>query len=110
MRHSISLLLCAVCALTVPLVMLPISGNSTALAQTANPEDRKAEADRLIESGNQLYRVSRWQEALRAYQTALDIYQEINDRAGEAGTLNNIGIVNRLLGNYPQAWRTMSNL
>ncbi|WP_199333776.1 tetratricopeptide repeat protein [Oculatella sp. FACHB-28] len=111
MRHPVSLLLCTVClAFTVPLVLPPASGSLTALAQTT-PEDRIAEADRLLELGNQQYRVSQWQEALQSYQAALDIYRNLGvreafpqeSRAGEAITLNSIGAVNDLLGNYPQA-------
>ena len=78
MRHPVSLLLCKVCALTLTLGSPPTSNRLTAVAQTVTPEDRKAEADRLLTQGNQLYRDSQWQEALQAYQAALDIYHEID--------------------------------
>jgi CHAT domain-containing protein len=37
------------------------------------------------------------------YEQSLTITREIGDRAGEANTLNNIGIVYESLGNYPEA-------
>ncbi|MEO0407309.1 MAG: tetratricopeptide repeat protein [Cyanobacteria bacterium P01_A01_bin.135] len=103
--------------LTAGLSLLPLPklmgllkvGGAVAAAQTA--EDRKAEADQLLRNGAQQYRASQWQEAIQSWQAALQIYRETGVReafpqespVGEASTLNNIGEINRLLGNYPTA-------
>ncbi|MGP1385357.1 MAG: tetratricopeptide repeat protein [Thainema sp.] len=70
------------------------------LAQT---DSRQTEADRLFQQGHQQYRISQFREALQSWQQALELYRAIEDRTSEAATLNNIGIVNDLLGNYPTA-------
>ena len=44
-------------------------------------------------------------EALRYYEESLALKRDLGDRAGEAITLGNIGIVYGLLGNYPEALR-----
>jgi len=65
--------------------------------------EQKAEADRLLDEGIAQYNRSEWQQALAAWQQALEIFREIGDRAGEAKTLNNIGVVYEKLGKYPEA-------
>ena len=65
--------------------------------------EQKAEADRLLDEGIAQYNRSEWQQALAAWQQALEIFREIGDRAGEADTLNNIGVVYESLGKYPEA-------
>ena len=73
----------------------------SALAQS--PADRKAEADRLREQGNQQGKTSQFQAAIQSYQQALAIYREIGDRKGEAGSLNNLGLAYSYLRQYRQA-------
>ena len=70
-------------------------------AQTA--VDRQAEADRLLERGNQLNRVSQFREALRVFEKSLQIYREIKNLKGEGNALNNIGNTYNSLGNYPKS-------
>ena len=48
-------------------------------AQTA--QDRKVEADRLLKQGAQLYRISRYREAIQVLESALLIYQDIRPLA-----------------------------
>ncbi|TAG65462.1 MAG: CHAT domain-containing protein [Oscillatoriales cyanobacterium] len=64
---------------------------------------RKAEADRLLEQGNQQYAISQFREALQSCEQALTIYREIGDREGEAGSLGNLGTAYHSLGQYHRA-------
>ncbi|GAB4204943.1 MAG: hypothetical protein Fur006_60560 [Coleofasciculaceae cyanobacterium] len=68
-----------------------------ALAQTS--ANRKAEADRLLEQGNQQFNTSQFQAALQSYQQALAIYKEIGDRSGEAELLRRIRFLADYVGN-----------
>jgi len=60
---------------------------SPALTQTSDA--RKAEADRLLQQGFQLFKTNQFQAALQSAQQALTIYRQIGDKAGEETTLRN---------------------
>ncbi|MBD2091277.1 CHAT domain-containing protein [Microcoleus sp. FACHB-1515] len=62
-------------------------------AQNRSESDRNAEADRLFDQGTQHRDAEQFQEALQAFQQALIIYREIDDRLGESITLSAIGYV-----------------
>ena len=47
--------------------------------------------------------LGRYDSAEVAYRRALEAYQGLGDRIGEAGCLNNIGVLRRLQGKYPEA-------
>ncbi|NMF58995.1 CHAT domain-containing protein [Pseudanabaena yagii] len=79
---------------------MPIIAESV---QAQTTQDRKAEAVRLLEQGNQLYQVSRYREAMQAWEKSLKIYHEIQDRKGEANSINNLGIGYKSLGQYQKA-------
>lgn len=68
--------------------------------------DLSSQADRLLDEGIQLYRVSQGRQALENWQQALDLYRQAGDRAGKARALGNIGSIYRLLGDYPQPKKT----
>lgn len=74
---------------TLPLFLFSPSFLPPATAQT--PQDRKAEADRLLKQG--IYQIeSREPEAaLQTLEQALQIYQTIKDRQGEGKALANLG-------------------
>ncbi|MBD1902656.1 CHAT domain-containing tetratricopeptide repeat protein [Trichocoleus sp. DQ-A3] len=74
---------------------------SAVMAQTV--EERKAQADKLYQQGNQQYKTSQFQEALQSFQEALLIYRELKDTKGEALTVNYIGLIYRSLSQYPEA-------
>ncbi|WP_228045367.1 MULTISPECIES: CHAT domain-containing tetratricopeptide repeat protein [unclassified Tolypothrix] len=74
---------------------------STAIAQTTN--DRKAEADRLLEQGIKQFEMSQLKEALQSWENSLAIYREIGDRQGEAASLGSLGNAYYSLGDYPKA-------
>ncbi|QIR40031.1 tetratricopeptide repeat protein [Tolypothrix sp. PCC 7910] len=76
-------------------------GELRVLAQT--PADRKAEADRLFEQGNEQYQTSQFEAALKSWQQALIIYRQIKDRKGEGQSLGNLGIAYFNLGDYTKA-------
>jgi CHAT domain-containing protein/Tfp pilus assembly protein PilF len=71
------------------------------LAQTTT--DRKAEADRLLQQGNEQYQNGRFAEVVQSMQQALTIYREIGDRTGESLTLKNLGLVYSRLGDYSRS-------
>jgi tetratricopeptide (TPR) repeat protein len=64
---------------------------------------QKARVDELIAEGMQLYRESRYSEALDKWQQGLALAKTIGHKSGEGTTLNNIGLVYQSLGQYPKA-------
>ncbi|HEY9296559.1 MAG TPA: tetratricopeptide repeat protein, partial [Phormidium sp.] len=60
------------------------------LAQTATI-DRKVEAETLIKTGLQQLENNQAEAAIKSFQQALTIYQEIKDHQGEGETLKNLG-------------------
>ncbi|MBV6622711.1 MAG: tetratricopeptide repeat protein [Rivularia sp. (in: Bacteria)] len=71
------------------------------LAQTT--EARKAEADRLFNQGIQQIEANQLESALQSWKQALQIYREINDRAGVGDVLNNLGLAYHRLGDSKKA-------
>jgi CHAT domain-containing protein len=68
------------------------------VAQTG--QEQKAEADRLLQQGNQQYQISQFTAALQSWQQALNLYRQIKDRSGERVVLDNLGLAYQSLGNY----------
>ncbi|WP_413470357.1 CHAT domain-containing protein [[Phormidium] sp. LEGE 05292] len=60
------------------------------LAQTAT-NNRKNEAETLLQTGLKQLENNQAQAAIKSFQQALTIYQEIKDRQGEGETLKNLG-------------------
>ena len=75
--------------------------NQLVLAQT--PDTRKAEADRLIQQGNQQLDTSQFEAAKQSFQQALTLYREVKDRKGEEWALGGSGLAYYLLGDYAKA-------
>ena len=67
------------------------------------PEQKKAEADRLLNQGVEEYDRSQYRQALQSWQQALTIYREIGDRGGEGNALGNLGSAYHSLGQYQLA-------
>jgi tetratricopeptide (TPR) repeat protein len=83
---------------------LPTSLSPHLLPATAQTtQERKAEADRLLQQGREQYQISQFEAALQSWQQALQIYREIKDRKGEGAALGNLGIAYDALGNYGKA-------
>jgi CHAT domain-containing protein len=76
---------------------------SPPLATAQTVEERKQEADRLLDLGVEQYQRSQYRDALQSYERALEIYRAIGDTAGEGSALNNLGNVYESLGEYAQA-------
>jgi CHAT domain-containing protein len=76
---------------------------ATLTAQIGTTEQRKNEALRLFKLGIQKYQNSQFQEALKAFESALAIFTQIGYKAEEGTTLNNIGEVYRQLKHYDKA-------
>ena len=71
------------------------------MAQTV--EERKKEADRLLQQGIKQYQTSQFTAALQSWKQTLLLYREIGNRKGEGQSLGNLGIAYYSLGNYPKA-------
>ncbi|MEM6432583.1 MAG: tetratricopeptide repeat protein [Cyanobacteria bacterium P01_D01_bin.115] len=107
MHHPARLLcLAIVTALLItalPATIHPLHAISVRAQGTGQAEDRKAEADRLMQQGGQQLNVSQFREALQSWQQALGIYRELGDWAGEGRALGDLGVVSNRLGEYQQA-------
>lgn len=73
------------------------------LTEKENPVVLKSEANRLFQQGMEQAATSQFEEALTSWQTALEFYQSIDDRANEGTTLGNLGNIYFSLGQYQQA-------
>ncbi|MCW5207012.1 tetratricopeptide repeat protein, partial [Desulfobulbus sp. F5] len=68
------------------------------------PEDSKKERSLYLgNAGEDLYRVSRYSEALPLYEQSLAINRELGDKEGEGTTLNNISQIYHAQGDYTTA-------
>lgn len=94
MRYGKSVVLAG---LLMGLASLQVDG-LPAVAQTVaqTTEQRKAEAERLFEQGNQQYQVSQFAAALKSWQQALAIYRDLKNRRSEGNALGSLGLVGHL--------------
>jgi CHAT domain-containing protein/tetratricopeptide (TPR) repeat protein len=76
---------------------------SYALAQSSTSDTRQTRAAELFRHGSQLYKASRFTEALIPFQQALDLYQQIGNHKGEGNTRYSIGDIYRNLRQYSKA-------
>jgi CHAT domain-containing protein/tetratricopeptide (TPR) repeat protein len=79
----------------VPLAVSPV------VAQTVN--DRKTEANQLLQQGLQQIDASQPEAALQFFQRALTIYREIKDPKGEGQAIGNLGLAYLQLGDNTKA-------
>ncbi|BAU10738.1 TPR repeat-containing protein [Leptolyngbya sp. NIES-3755] len=63
----------------------------------------KQRADRLFQQGLDQYQSGQLSQALKTWQEAQLLYQQLNDRVGEGQTAGAIGAVHLTLGNYRQS-------
>jgi len=90
-------------ALTGVLGMVSPPDVALMTAQAQTTQDRKAEADRLLQQGIQRYQISQFEAAFQSWQQSLTLYREIKDRQGEGAALGNLGIAYSFLGKYGKA-------
>jgi CHAT domain-containing protein/Flp pilus assembly protein TadD len=98
---SVFICLLAVCSTSLGSRLPMVLAESRVLPQMVDA--RKAKADRLHEQGIQEFQTSNYGAALKSWQQALNIYQEIQDRKGEGKVLGNLGVAFLNLGDYPKA-------
>jgi CHAT domain-containing protein/Flp pilus assembly protein TadD len=80
------------------------------LAQTQGQDSNKASADQLMGQGITEYQNGQLDPAIKSWQQALKIYQQIKDRPGEATALGNLGAGYLAMGNYKQAIASLQPL
>jgi Flp pilus assembly protein TadD len=68
---------------------LAVPGGLPVVAQTV--DQRKAEADRLLQQGIQQFQTSQFEAAFQSWQQALQLYRAIKDRRGEGYALGGLG-------------------
>jgi tetratricopeptide (TPR) repeat protein len=73
------------------------------MVQAQTVEDRKTQADRLLEEGIDRFNEANYKEALDKFEAALFIYREIGDRQSEAEALGRLGDNYRIEGLFEQA-------
>jgi hypothetical protein len=95
----------AICVLMLMSLLLAIVASAGAAPPdqepTPTPLTTQAQADALLEECLARYQRSDFRAALEKRQTALPLYQQLGDQAGEAVTLNNIGMVYHLSSGLP---------
>ncbi len=101
-KIQLIVLLTVLATVTTPLALNFPSSFSVSQVLDQTQEDRKAEADRLLQQGNQQFQTS-YPAAIESWQKSLAIYREIGERQGEALSLNNLGNAYVSLGQYPKA-------
>ena len=103
MRPQSALLRFAAVTLLLTLLPIPYAPHPLPVALAETTQDRKAEADRLFNQGNQQFQISQFGAAIESGQQALQIYREIHDRQNEGKALGNLGIAYSNLGNNAKA-------
>ncbi|MDX2241595.1 MAG: tetratricopeptide repeat protein [Leptolyngbyaceae cyanobacterium bins.302] len=97
-----------VLSLPIALVMGDRDGGAT-LAVSAKQHaqesisEKKAEGDRLLERGSQLYQAGQVEAAMQLWQQALTFYRAIKDQAGQGRALIFLGTAYGTLGNPTKA-------
>ncbi|WP_434685392.1 CHAT domain-containing protein [Pseudanabaena minima] len=76
---------------------------SFAIAQAQTSQNRKVEAERLLEVCRNDLKTGKNQQALQDCQQALDAYKAIRDLSGASKSLLNLGVAHYALGKYDQA-------
>ncbi|MDZ7952501.1 tetratricopeptide repeat protein, partial [Nostoc sp. DedQUE09] len=86
-----------------PCLLLIPSCTLTTSPQAQTSQNRKIEADKLLEQGIKQFNTSQFEAALQSWQQALKLYQQIKDRQNEGNALGNLGLAYGNLGNYAKA-------
>ncbi|MFM2433139.1 MAG: hypothetical protein RLZZ511_4353 [Cyanobacteriota bacterium] len=98
MNRSIALILLGMLTISPVMIM-----GSAIEVQAESIENRKAEADRLLNQGIQQYEADKLEDAFQSWQQALRLYQTIKDRGGEGAALGSLGNAYASLGKYDKA-------
>ena len=80
------------------------TGNYTLSWRAATPSELlQAKADQVFQQGIEQYKTSQFQAAIESWQEELGIYRQLENRQGEARSLNNLGFAYRRLEQYRKA-------
>ncbi|MCC5636088.1 CHAT domain-containing protein [Nostoc sp. CHAB 5844] len=82
-----------------PLIKI-FTTHSTIQVLAQAPNDRQAEASRLLDKANQQLNQSQFEDAINSFQQALKIYRAINDRNYEGITLQGLADAYSVLGKH----------
>ncbi len=75
-----------------------------AIAETnAKTVSTETKANQLLQTGNQQFQKSQFKAALQTYQSALELFQELNNEIGKAEALLSIGMTYRMLSQHSEA-------
>lgn len=102
-RIGISTLLVLVASTTTTFTLVSYFSLGTSSVQAQTRSDRKAEAAQLLQQSIEQFNNSLFEAALQSYRQALIVYQEINDRYGEATSLGGIGTTYWYLGQFQRS-------
>ncbi|MEB3828797.1 CHAT domain-containing protein [Phormidium sp. CCY1219] len=69
------------------------------VAETAETAKQES-ADKLLQQAQEKIGASKYEAAIELLRSALKVYRELGDRAGEASTLSNLGWAHYYLGHY----------
>ena len=72
-------------------------------SQTQPQNDRQTLADQLLKQGIEYYQANNFEAALKSWQQALSLYQQLQNRRGEGFVIENLGLVYQALGDYEKA-------
>lgn len=102
-RIGISTLLVLVASTTTTFTLVSYFSLGTSSVQAQTRSERKAEAAQLLQQSIEQFNNSLFEAALQSYRQALSVYQEINDRYGEATSLGGIGTTYWYLGQFQRS-------
>lgn len=104
-EHLLNLVLVSVLGLGVVWSV----GMEGAISQELGTDERKGEANYLMDKGFKLFNSGQAQVALESWEQALKIYQGVKYKKGEIKALGYLGIAYRAVGNYEKALYYLQN-
>lgn len=84
----------------------PISqSNSSQIFFAQSPNHQQTQAQKLLKQGTQYFQARQFKAALKAWQQALPLFQQLKDHSKEALVLGRLGLAHQNLGDPDQAIR-----
>lgn len=102
-RIGLTALVSFLAIVSMPLTMRSVAVVSALPTATQTQDTRKAQANQLFQQGIEQYQKGQLGAAIKSWQQALLIYQQLQNRQGEEATLGNLGAIYLFLGNYNKA-------
>ena len=89
------------------IILTPITGTPEILlvqsSSTENQDNRQAEANNLLNQGIEQYKARQFTAAIKSWQQALILYQQLQNQEKETSVTELLGLAHQALGNYNQA-------